>query len=72
MTLEADAINDTQFVGLVKLAERYNVGYFAGIMAALEEDVLFVYATELRYTAEAGFEQVVQILFHHKIQHRCR
>ncbi len=66
MTVEGDALNDMQFAGLAKLAERYNTGYFSGAMSALKENVLIVYASELRYIAEAGFDQVVQILFHHK------
>jgi len=65
MTLEGEVLNETQYIGFAKLAERYNLGYFAGIMAAASENVLAVYATEARYTAEAGLAQIVKILFYH-------
>jgi len=62
LTVEGDGVNDVQYVGLAKLAERYGVAYFAGIMAAMKENVLGVYATDLRYIAEAGFTQVSRVL----------
>ncbi|MDQ5941080.1 MAG: putative tryptophan/tyrosine transport system substrate-binding protein [Candidatus Dependentiae bacterium] len=66
MTVEGDGLNDTQAAGLAKLARQYGVGYFGGLMSALEEGAVLVYATALRYLAEAALSQVTQILYQNK------
>lgn len=63
LTLESEATNDLLFAGIAKLARQYDIGYFAGTMAALDEGAMGVYASSVEYIAQAAVAQAIKIIY---------